>query len=143
MAVHGKDSVFSVEDSAGSTLRDLSSQLTNVAFSRQNDTHDETAFGDDGHEFIAGLTNGTITLTGWADTTATTGSLTVLDSLLGLGSTKVDWEYGPMGSGSGAVKYTGAAVLASLDVSDPVADLISFTATLQISGTVTKGTYSA
>lgn len=143
MAVHGKDSVFSVEDSAGSTLRDLSSNLTNVAFSRQNDVHDETAFGDDGHEFIAGLTNGTITLTGWTDTTASTGTLTVLDSLLGLGPTKVDWEYGPHGNGSGAVKYSGQCVLASLDVSAPIADLVSFTCQLQISGSVTKGTYSA
>lgn len=142
-ATHGKDSVFSVEDSAGSTLRDLSSNLTNVAFSRSNDTHDTTTFGSEGHTFIAGLTNGTITLTGWADTTASTGTLTVLDSLVGLDAVTVGWEYGPLGSGSGAVKYSGECILASLDVSDPVADLVSFTCTLQISGDVTKGTYSA
>jgi hypothetical protein len=143
MAIHGKDSVFSVEDSAATTLRDLSTNLTNVAFARSNDVHDKTGFGSDGHTFIAGLTNGTITLTGWTDTTASTGTLTVLDSLLGLGSTTVGWEYGPHGSGSGAVKYSGECVLASLDVSDPVADLVSFTCQLQISGDVTVGTYSA
>jgi hypothetical protein len=143
MAVHGKDSVFSVEDSAGSTLRDLSSNLTNVAFSRANDTHDTTTFGSDGHTYIGGLTNGTITITGWADATATTGTLTVLDTLLGLGSTTVGWEYGPLGNGAGAVKYTGECVLAAVDVSDPVADLVSFTCTLRFSGDVTKGTYSA
>jgi hypothetical protein len=142
MAVHGKDSVFSVEDSGGSTLRDLSTNLTNVAFSRSLDNHDSTGFGADGHEFIGGLTNGTITLTGWTDTTADTGTLTVLDSLSNH-PTPVDWEYGPHGNGNGAVKYTGKCVLASLDVSDPVADLVSFTCTLQISGVVTKGTYSA
>ena len=143
MATHGKDSVFSVEDSAASTLRDISSQLTNVAFGRKNDLHDTTTFGSEGHTFIAGLTNGTIQLTGWADTTATTGSLTVLDSLVGLDAVTVEWEYGPMGSAAGAVKYSGECVLDTLDISDPVADLISFTCTLQISGDVTKGTYSA
>lgn len=142
MAVHGKDSVFSVEDSAATTLRDLSTNLTNVAFGRANDNHDNTAFGAEGHTFINGLTNGTITLTGWADTTASTGTLTVLDSLVGLDATTVGWEYGPLGSATGAVKYTGECVLSSLDVSDPVADLVSFTCQLQISGNVTKGTYA-
>ena len=142
MATHGKDSVFSIEDSAATTLRDLSSQLTNVAFSRSNDNHDNTAFGSEGHTFQNGLTNGTITLTGWADTTASTGTLTVLDSLVGLDSITVGWEYGPLGSVTGAVKYTGECVLTSLDVSDPVADLVSFTCQLQISGDVTKGTYA-
>lgn len=142
MATHGKDSVFSVEDSAASTLRDLSTNLTNVAFSRANDNHDTTAFGAEGHTFINGLTNGTITLTGWADTTASTGTLTVLDSLVGLDAITVGWEYGPLGNGTGAVKYTGECVLASLDVSDPVADLVSFTCQLQISGNVTKGAYA-
>lgn len=142
MAIHGKDSVFSVEDSAGTTLRDLSTNLTNVAFSRSNDVHDKTGFGAEGHEFIAGLTNGTITLTGWTDTTATTGTLTVLDSLVGLDSVTVGWEYGPHGNATGAVKYSGECVLVSLDVSDPIADLVSFTCQLQISGNVAKSAYS-
>lgn len=138
MAIHGKDSVFKIEDSAASTLRDLSSNLTNVAFSRQNDTHDTTAFGAEGHTFIAGLTNGKITLTGWTTHTATTGTLTVLDSLLGLDDITVSWEYDPHGTATGTPKYTGECILESLDVSDPVADLVSFVAVLQISGDVTK-----
>lgn len=141
MAIHGKDSVFSVEDSAGTTLRDLSANLTNVAFSRQNDTHDTTAFGAEGHTFMTGLTNGKITLTGWTTTTASTGTLTVLDSLVGLDTITVGFEYGPHGSAATNVKYTGECILESLDVSDPVADLISFVAVLQISGDVTKGAY--
>ena len=141
MATHGKDSKFSLEDSAGTTLRDLSSNLTNVAFSRQNDTHDNTGFGATGHTFQAGLTNGKITLTGWTDTTATTGTLTVLGSLVGLTANSVSFEYGPHGNATGAVKYTGECILESLDISDPVADLVSFTAVLQITGAVTKGVY--
>lgn len=142
MAIHGKDAVFSLEDSAASTLRDLSSNLTNIQFSRSNDTHDKTGFGSEGHTFIAGLTNGTITLEGFFDTTASTGTATVLDSLVGLDSVAVGWEYGPEGNTTGKVKYTGECVLQSFDQTTPVADLVTFTASLQISGDVTKGTYA-
>ena len=139
MATHGKDASFKLEDSAGTTLRDLSSNLTNIAFSRQNDTHDTTAFGAEGHTFITGLTNGKVTLTGWTDYTATTGTMTVIDSLVGLDTVTMSFEFGPHGSTTGLPKYTGECILESLDVSDPVADLVSFVAVLQISGAVTKG----
>lgn len=141
MAFHGKDSVIKVDNSSG-TLQDISADVTNVAFSRQNDIHDTTAYGQSGHTFIAGLTNGKITITGWADYAATTGSLTVLDGLVGHGTTTASTEYGPNGSTTGKTKYTCETVLESLDVSDPVADLVSFVAVLQITGAVTEGTYA-
>lgn len=142
MAIHGKDTAFSLEDSAASTLRILDGMLTNISFNRANDNHDTTAFGAEGHTFITGLTNGTITLDGWWDKTASTGTATVLDSLMGLDTVTLGWEYGPEGRTTALVKYSGECVLASLDYSSPVADLVSFTATLQISGDVTKGAWS-
>jgi hypothetical protein len=143
MAIHGKDAAFSLEDSAGTTLRDIAATITNIAFSRSNDVHDETTLGDDGHEYMVGLTDGSIKIDGFWDDTANTGSATVLDSLLGLMTVKPGWEHGPEGSGAGAVKYSGSCVLETLDYTDPVAGLITFSATLKISGPVTKGTYSA
>lgn len=142
MAIHGKDTAFSLEDSAASTLRILDPYLNNVAFSRQNDTHDNSVFGVEGHTFTTGLTNGTITIDGFWDKTASTGSATVLDSLMDLDTVTLGWEYGPEGRTAGLVKYAGECVLASLDYSSPVADLVTFTAQLQISGTPTKGTWS-
>lgn len=142
MAIHSKDAVFSLEDSAASTLRALTSDLTNVQFSRSNDTHDSTTLGVAGHTYIAGLTDGTITLDGFWTDTALTGTATVLDSLLGLIGTTLGWEYGPEGGTSGDIKYSGESVLETLDYTSPVADLVTFTATLKISGAVTKGTYS-
>jgi hypothetical protein len=141
VAYHGKDASFKLEDSAGTTLRDLSSNLTNIAWGRQNDTHDTTAFGAEGHTFITGLTNGKITITGWTDYSATTGTMTVIDSLVGLDAVTVGFEFGPHGSTTGNAKYTGECILESVDVSDPVADLVSFVAVLQISGDVTKGVF--
>lgn len=142
MTVHGKDTYFAVEDSAASTLRDISIYLTSVALNQSNDTHDDTTFGATGHTFVAGLTNGKITLNGLWDKTASTGSNTVLQSLLGLGTTTVGFEYGPEGNTTGNVKYSGECVLESYDQSAPVADLVSFTAVLQISGAVTDGTFA-
>lgn len=135
MAIHGKDAHFTYSS------QDLSAHLTSIDFSQQNDSHDNTTFGDEGHEFVGGLTNGTITLNGFWDDTATTGSATVLDALVGSDS-PVAFEFGPAGNGSGEVKYSGSALLTSLDYSDPVADLVTFTASLQISGSVTKGTFT-
>lgn len=142
MPSHGKDAYFSIEDSAGSTLRNISPYITSTTFNQQNDTHDVTTYGDEAHEFIAGLTNGTIQINFLYDITATTGANTVLDSLVGLDDVTVGWEYGPKGNGSTMVKYSGEGVLQDISTSAPVADLVTGTATIQISGAVTKGTFS-
>lgn len=142
MAIHGKNGVFSLEDSGATTLRALTTDLTNVRFGRSNDVHDVTALGTAAHAFMAGLTNGTIALDGFFTTTASTGTATVLDSLLGLIGTSAGWEYGPDGSTTGKVKYSGEAILESLDYTQPVADVVTFAATLRITGSVTKGSYA-
>jgi hypothetical protein len=138
---HGKDTSFTLEDSAATTPRDLSTQLTSVAFSRQNDNHDTTCFGAEGHTFINGLTNGTCTIQGWWDATASTGAATVIDGLVGLDGVTLGAVYGPFGTTTGNIKYSFECILKSVDVSGPVADLVSFTAQLQISGDVTKGVF--
>ena len=142
MAIHGKDTAFSLEDSAGTTLRIIDPYLTNVAFSRENDTHDTTTFGKEGHTFIAGLTNGTITIDGFWDKTADVGLATVLDALVGLDTITLAWEYGPEGRTAGLVKYSGECILGSVDHTSSVADLVTTTASLQITGDVTKGVWS-
>jgi predicted secreted protein len=140
---HGKDTYFAVEDSAASTLRAIGVNLTSSSLNWSNDQHDTTTYGQTGHTFVAGLTNATIDLAGFWDDTASTGSATVLDSLVGLLSTTVAWEWGPEGNGSGDVKYSGEAILVNVNHSAPVADLVTFTAQLQVSGAVTKGTFGA
>lgn len=141
MSVHGKDLHFEVDDAAG-TLRDLSPNLNSVDFNQANDTHDDTTYGQTGHTKKGGLTDGTIVLKGFWDTTALVGTETVLPGLLGK-FLPGDFIYGPEGSASGKVKKTGTAVLKDYQTSAPVADLIAFTANFEISGAVTKGTFSA
>ena len=141
MSIHGKDAYFSIEDGAGTTLRNISPYVTSVEFTQSNDTHDDTTYGQEGHTFRNGLTDGTITVNGLWDDTASTGSYTVFQSLIGI-ETTVGFEWGPEGNGSGAVKRSGECVVESYSESAPVADLVSFTASLKISGSVTVGTFS-
>lgn len=140
MSITGKDSYFGVEDSAGTTMRNLTPYLNSIDFNQENDTHDDTTMGAEGHTFRAGLTNGSITISGVWDKTAVTGANTVLQSLVGL-ETTVGFEYGPEGNTAGMVKKSGECVLSSYAESAPVADLVTFTASFQISGSVTAGVF--
>lgn len=138
---HGKDSYFSVEDSAATTLRNISPYLKTVDFNRSNDANDTTTKGAEGKTYRPGLTDGEIRLTGLWDDTASVGSYTVLKSLLGV-ETTVGFEWGPEGNTSGMEKLSGECILTQYDESSPVDDMVAFTATLKISGDVTSGTFS-
>lgn len=135
---HGMKGYFGVEDSGGTTVRNISPYVKSTSFEQDNDTHDNTTYGATGHTFQVGLTNGKITIQGLWDTTALVGTNTVIDGLIGLLTTTLTFEYGPAGNTTGKVKKTGECVLESYVESVPVDDLITFTATFQISGTVTK-----
>lgn len=141
MALHGKKTYFAIEDSGAATLRNISPYVNSVTWGRANDSHDTTCFGSEGHTFITGLTNGTITVAGFWDKTALVGTATVFDGLVDLDTLTMGVEYGPEGNTAGQVKYTAEVILTSLDYSSPVADLVSFSASFQISGTPVKTTF--
>lgn len=140
-AAHGKDSYFSIEDSAGTTLRVITPYVKSVDFNRSNDANDTTTKGAEGKTYRPGLTDGEIRLTGLWDDTASVGSYTVLKTLLGVEIT-VGFEWGPEGNTAGMEKASGECVLTQYDESSPVDDMVAFTATLKISGDVTYGTFS-
>jgi predicted secreted protein len=137
---HGKDSVFKIEDSAATTLRDITPYIKSVDFNQSQDANDTTTKGAEGKSYRPGLTDGEVRLTGLWDQTASTGSNTVLQSLVGIEVT-VGFEWGPQGSTSGQVKKSGECVLTQYDESSPVDDMVAFTSTLKISGDVTLGTW--
>lgn len=139
-AAHGKDSYFSVEDSAASTLRNISPYIKTIDFNRSNDSNDTTTKGAEGHTYRPGLTDGEISIDGLWDDTASTGSQTVLSTLVGI-ETTVGFEYGPEGNTSTMVKYSGECILTSYVESSPVDDMVAFNATFKISGDVTIGAF--
>ena len=64
----------------------------------------------------------------------------VLGGIMGQSAT-VSFEYSPEGTASGKIKYTGEAIATSYNQASPVGDVVTFSADLQVSGAVTRGTH--
>jgi len=137
-AIVGKNASFQIDDSTG-TLRDLSANVTSVSFPASMDTADSTAFQPTGgaKTYVPGLIDHTLSIDGHYDS-ATNLSDEVLSSLVGYAST-ASFEFAPDNTG-GQVKYTGECILTAYEVSAPVADLVTFTASMQVSGVITRTT---
>ena len=133
--VHGKDSVFKLDNASGS-LTDISTYVNNVDFPETADVSETTTLGADNKTYIAGLKDATISLSGLWDATADA----IFGAVVGQSAT-LSYEYSPEGTASGKVKYTGEAILTSYAISSPVGDAVGYSADLQVSGAVTRGTH--
>jgi len=133
--VHGKDSVFKLDNSSG-TLTDISSYVNNVDFPETADVSETTTLGADNKTYIAGLKDATISLSGLWDSTADA----IFGAVVGQSAT-LSFEYSPEGTTGGNVKYEGEAILTSYAISSPVGDAVGYSADLQVSGAITRGTH--
>lgn len=137
---HGKDAVFSLDDSGG-TLRDVKIYLNQVSgLPGARALSEVTAFTDQGTKSIPGLANVTFSIAGHFDATATTGIFTVLNSLRTATATAT-FEYGPEGSTATRVKISGECWCTELTVDASVSDRVPIAATFQVDGVPTVGTY--
>ena len=134
----GKGAVLKLDDSAG-TLTDISAYLTNVDFPQEVVVVETTAFGKTSREFVVGLKNATISLSGHWDGAASAIDA-LLNGILGTATTKT-FEYGPHGSATGDIRYTGESILTRYGVVAAVEGGVDFTADLQVSGAVTRNTF--
>ena len=132
--VHGKDTVFKLDNSAG-TLTDLSIYVTSSGLPREVDTHEVTAYGKSAKVYIAGLSDATIPLEGKWDAT--------LDAHMNgiVGGVSRSWEWGPEGSATGKVKYSGECFLTSYESEAPVDGEVTWSADMQVTDTITRGTW--
>ena len=133
---HGKSTVFKVDNSGG-TLTDISNTLTDVSFPQTIETAETTSFGSSAKTYIVGLTDSSISASGNFDATVDAH----LAGIAGQAAT-VSFEYGPEGSTSPNVKYTGEAILTSYEKSGAVGDVVTYSAEFQVTGVVTRGTYA-
>lgn len=133
---HGKSTVFKVDNSGG-TLTDISNTLTDVSFPQTVETAETTSFGSSAKTYIVGLSDSTVSVSGNFDATVDAH----LAGILGQAAT-VSFEYGPEGSTAGQVKYTGEAILTSYEKSGAVGDVVTYSAELQVTGAVTRGSYA-
>ncbi len=133
--VHGKDSVFKLDNSGGS-LTDISTYVNSVDFPETADVAETTTLGDGSKSYIVGLKDATLSISGLWDST--------LDGILGAvvgQSATLSFEYSPEGTTGGNVKYTGECILTSYSQSSPVGDVVGFSADMQVSGDVTRATH--
>jgi len=133
---HGKSTAFKVDDSGG-TLRDISNTLTDVGFPQTVDTAETSSFGDSAKTYIVGLSDSTVSISGNFDATVDG----YLAGILGQAAA-VSFEYGPEGSTAGYVKYSGEAILTSYEKSGAIGDVVTYSAEFQVTGAVTRGTWS-
>lgn len=133
--VHGSDSVFKLDNSGGS-LTDVSSYVNNVDFPQTADVAETTTLGASNKTYIVGLKDATISLSGLWDATADA----IFGAVVGQSAT-LSFEYSPEGTGAGAVKYTGEAIMTNYAKSSPVGDVVGYSADLQVTGAVTRGTH--
>lgn len=130
---HGKSTNFSLDDTGG-TSRDLSDVLVSVDFPEVVETGTVTAFGATYQSYIVGLRDATISVSGIWDST-------VDGYIIGTEPATRTFIFGPAGSTSGYVKYTGECILTNYSVSSPVADVVTFSMDLQCTGGVTRTTF--
>ena len=133
---HGKSTVFKVDNNAGS-LTDISNTLTDVSFPQSVDTAETSAFGASAKAYIVGLTDATLSVSGNFDATVDAHLAAIVGK-----ADSVSFEYGPEGSTAGYVKYTGEALMTSYEKSGAIGDVVSYSAEFQVTGAITRGTYS-
>jgi hypothetical protein len=135
----GKGQVFKVDNSAG-TLTDISAYLTDVDFPQEVDTEDVTTLGKSAKVYLVTLTDGTISVEGKWDGAASAVDVT-LSGIVGSATTKT-FEYGPGGSTTGDVKYTGECICTKYQIKGSVGGATEFSAEFQCSDTITRTTFA-
>ena len=130
---HGKATTFSLDDTGG-TSRDISDVLVSVDFPEIVETAETTAFGSTSKSYIVGLRDATISVSGIWDAT-------VDGYIIGTEPATRTFIFGPAGSTSGYVKYTGECILTNYSVSSPGGDVVTFSLDLQCTGGVTRTTF--
>ena len=133
---HGKSTSLKVDNSGGS-LTDISDTLTDVSFPETIETAETTSFGSNSKTYIVGLKDATISISGNFDATVDAH----LAGIAGQSAT-VSFEYGPEGTTSTFVKYTGEAILTSYEKSGAVGDVVTYSAEFQVTGAVTRGAFA-
>lgn len=125
--IHGKGSVYLLNGV------DLSPFSNNTEFKRTSDKHDVTTFGKNSHVYQGGLGDGTATISGVYDDGAA-GPRATIEPLIG---TNVAFVHRPEGTGAGRPQDTVTVLVESYTETEAVADMIMWSADLQMSSDVT------
>lgn len=122
--VHGKGSVVILNGT------DLSAFVNSMDWNRSADEHDTTTYGQVAHTKQGGLLDGTCQIGGLYDNSVS-GPRRTIEPLIG---TNVSLVHRPEGTGAGRPQDTATVHVQSYNESSPVADMVTWTADLNISG---------
>lgn len=129
MALKGCNASFSLGSNSVAELNNISNPLT--ADSLDVTTFDSSCL----REFIAGLRSGTIDISGFYDPSDTTGQVAILTAFLN--GTKLETTQQPKILWDGVNGLSADAIVTSYNVDAAVEGLVNFSATLQLTGTIT------
>ena len=116
---------------------DLSAWTDNTDLTHEADVHETTTYGKTWKTKAGGLQNGSFTVGGTYDAAASAIEPTVRP----LVGTTVTFEIGPEGSTSGKKKLSGSCVVKNFNTSHPVAGMVKWQATLEVTDTMAVATY--
>ena len=130
---HGRNAQFFV----GTT--ELTAYLDTADSSIDQDANETTVFGQNYRTYIAGLMGGQFSLGGSYDGTTSTGPIAALRAVQ-TGGTVWPMKYFPGGSASGQIQDSFSGFVTNVSYASSVDNKVTFTATVQASGTVTTST---
>lgn len=128
---HGKDTDLSVDGKV------ISAWTNNSELTRGAAGHNVTAYGTDDEAWSGGVRNGKFTCSGIYDNTVTTGPHDVLDPKVG---TVVPVIRRGEGVGTGKPEQAFSGLLVSYVETNPVADMVTWSAEFTVSGGVIETT---
>ena len=137
---HGKVAVVKIGD-ATNTLVDISSITNTADIPRTIATAETTHFGDVGKEYIAGLEDSTVSISGLFDSVLDPTISASLDAVMAGTNANIKLEYGPQGNATGKIKYTLNWIPTNYTVSTPVGGVATFKLDGQRTGVTTRTVY--
>jgi hypothetical protein len=129
--VHGKDVYYAIN------AKDISPYMNTSQIEKTSDSHDVTTYGQGAHVFKGGLLNSTGTIGGIYDSSTTSGPRAIIEPLVG---SNVSWVERPEGTGTGKPARTGEVLVLKYTETRPVADMITWSTDLQVSGSIVNST---
>lgn len=141
-ATHGKNTVFKIDNAGGGTLTDISSYCDNVSgLPGGRALDDVTAFGDSGERQVPGMPGSKFKVSGHWDNSTGAGAVKTIMNALRLATSTASFEYGPEGSGTGAVKYPGECWCENFVVEATVKGRTAWSADFTVDNGVTPTTF--
>lgn len=137
---HGKNAVFLMTGSSTGAY-DFTNVTTDVALSKIMETGETTTFSNLNKTYIVGLQDATISVSGYYDPVADENINGAIARLSNGTVSNLSFSVGPSGSSASDIKYSGSCIITSYDLSPAVADVVPFTLELQVTGSVTRGTW--